>query len=212
MASWGGTPKRTAFPALARDADTRTGATRTKRGQRPPGAGRALAGGFGPPAAWDQRGAVAGAMAPAIAATQFRRRFGRDQETHCVSAARTRQFPVDRQVREKQKASARPGGREAPAGGGAGAGRGLWAPGGPTISGTLWQGRWPLPGCERRAQAEEFPAFRSGSPCRRHFSAPCQCRSIPGKSGRVKAQPRRRTSVDHSPMSSRWRRVKPAAT
>jgi len=33
----------------------------------------------------------------------------------------------------------------------------------------LWQGRWPLPGCARRAQAEEFPAFRSGSPCDRHF-------------------------------------------
>jgi hypothetical protein len=43
------------------------------------------------------------------------------------------------------EASARPGGREAPAGGGAGAGRGLWAPGGPGISGALWQGRWPLP-------------------------------------------------------------------
>ncbi len=33
----------------------------------------------------------------------------------------------------------------APAGGGAGAGRGLWAPGGPRISVTLLQGRWPLP-------------------------------------------------------------------
>ena len=34
-------------------------------GKRPPGAGRALAGGFGPRLAWGQRGAVAGAMAPA---------------------------------------------------------------------------------------------------------------------------------------------------
>ncbi len=34
-------------------------------GQRPPVAGRALAGGFGPRQAKDQRGAVAGAMAPA---------------------------------------------------------------------------------------------------------------------------------------------------
>jgi hypothetical protein len=71
------------------------------------------------------------------------------------------------------EASARPGGREAPAGGGAGAGRGLWAPGWPGISVALWQGRWPLPGCASRAQAEEFPAFRSGSPCERHYSAPC---------------------------------------
>ncbi len=34
-------------------------------GQRPPGAGRALAGGFGPRLAWGQRSAVAGATAPA---------------------------------------------------------------------------------------------------------------------------------------------------
>jgi len=63
------------------------------------------------------------------------------------------------------EASARPGGREAPAGGGAGAGRGLWAPGWPRINIALWQGRWPLPGGARRTQAEEFPALRSGSPC-----------------------------------------------
>jgi len=37
-------------------------------GKRPPGAGRALAGGFGPRPGKGQRGAVAGAMAPAIAA------------------------------------------------------------------------------------------------------------------------------------------------
>ena len=42
--------RRPAFPPPLRDAATRTGATRTNTGQRPPGAGRALAGGFGPPA------------------------------------------------------------------------------------------------------------------------------------------------------------------
>ena len=63
--------------------------------------------------------------------------------------------------------------RPAPAMGGAGAGRGLWAPGWPGISVALWQGRWPLPGCASRAQAEEFPAFRSGSPCEGHYSAHC---------------------------------------
>jgi len=46
-----------------RNAATKTRATRTKRGQRPPR--RALAGGFGPRLAKGQRGAVAGAMAPA---------------------------------------------------------------------------------------------------------------------------------------------------
>jgi hypothetical protein len=43
------------------------------------------------------------------------------------------------------EASARPGGREAPAEGGAGAGRGLWAPSWPGVNVALWQGRWPLP-------------------------------------------------------------------
>ncbi len=43
------------------------------------------------------------------------------------------------------QASARPGGREAPAGGGSCAGRGLWPPAGPDTSVALWQGRWPLP-------------------------------------------------------------------
>jgi len=38
--------------------------------KRPPGAGRALAGGFGPRLDKDQRDAVAGAMAPAIAAVK----------------------------------------------------------------------------------------------------------------------------------------------
>ena len=43
------------------------------------------------------------------------------------------------------QASARPGGREAPAGGGAGAGRGLWPPAARGVTETLWQRRWPLP-------------------------------------------------------------------
>ncbi len=260
VAGPGGTRKRTAFPRPCGTVPRRPAGPGTTRGQRPPVAGRALAGAFGPRRARDQRGAVAGAMAPAMTAGLavrtliFRPQSGREQETHCVSPARARRchqdprnphqqrpapdpagekrppwagralaggfgpparqgsawrcgrgdgpchgngaggsdsdrprplragkgnacvsparagrFPVDRQVREKQKASARPGGREAPAGGGAGAGRGLWAPGGPGISGTLWQGRWPLPGCARRAQAEGYPAFRSGSPCGRPF-------------------------------------------
>ncbi|MFN7595363.1 MAG: hypothetical protein ACK5PT_01115, partial [Cereibacter sp.] len=71
--------------------------------------------------------------------------------------------------RSGRASAARPGGGEAPAVGGAGAGRGLWPPAGPDASVALWQGRWPLQGFTRRAQAEEFSAFRTGSPCDRHF-------------------------------------------
>ena len=44
--------------------------------------------------------------------------------------------PVDRSVQAPRKASARPGGGEAPAGGGSGAGRGLWPPAG---QGAAWR-------------------------------------------------------------------------
>jgi len=53
-----------------------------------------------------------------------------------VSPARAGRCPVDRWVRDRQKASARPGGGKAPAEGGAGAGRGLWAPAG---VGSVWR-------------------------------------------------------------------------
>jgi hypothetical protein len=242
-------PRRSAGPGTAagQRPTRRARSARRGRGGRWPGA-------LGPRLAKDQPCAVAGAMAPAMAAGLavriqiVRAQSGREQETHCVSPARAARFPVDRQVRAHRQASARPGGREAPAGGGAGAGRGLWAPGWPRVSGALWQGRWPLPkgpgipawsgtpplragprnaprfprprgtlpprsvppapteASARRgrggrwpgalgprrardqrgavagtmaparmrkgAQAEEFPAFRSGSPCGRHFSAP----------------------------------------
>jgi hypothetical protein len=118
--------------------------------KRPPGRGGRWPGALGPRLAKVQRGAVAGAMAPAMAAALAVRiltvppiragsgnalRFPRPRGTLPPG-------PVQPALTE---ASARPGGQEAPAGGGAGAGRGLWAPGGPGIGGTLWQGRWPLP-------------------------------------------------------------------
>jgi hypothetical protein len=46
---------------------------------------------------------------------------------------------------------------------------GALAPGWTRFSVVLWQGRWPLPGCAGRAQAQEVPAFGSGGPCGRHF-------------------------------------------
>jgi hypothetical protein len=228
----GGTGKRTAFPRPRGTVPCRSAGPGTTRGQRPTrrarsarrGRGGRWPGALGPRLAWDQRSAVAGAMAPAMAATQFRPKSGREQKTHCVSPARAARFPVDRQVQAHRKpapdpagekrppgagralaggfgppagqgsawrcgrgdgpchgsgerafvgaggmrkrtafprpcgtvpcrsagpgiaeASARPGGREAPAGGGAGAGRGLWAPGWPGGDVPKWQGRWPLP-------------------------------------------------------------------
>ena len=45
---------------------------------------------------------------------------------------------------------------------------GALAPGWSRISVALRQGRWPLPGCTRRPQAEEVPALRSGSRCGWH--------------------------------------------
>jgi hypothetical protein len=142
-----------AFPRRARDAATKTVSTRTNRGQRPTrragsarrGRGGRWPGALGPRRAWDQRSAEAGAMDPAIAAVKGLSSVRAGPGNALRFPARAGRFPVDRQVREKQKASARPGGREAPAGGGAGAGRGLWAPGWRGFSVALWQGRWPLP-------------------------------------------------------------------
>jgi hypothetical protein len=127
----GTVPRRSAGPG------TPQASARRGRGGRWPGA-------LGPRLAWDQRSAVAGAMAPATATTQFRRRFGREQETHAFPrpCGTVPHRPAGPGITQ---ASARPGGREAPAEGGAGAGRGLWAPGWPGISRALWQGRWPLP-------------------------------------------------------------------
>jgi hypothetical protein len=74
------------------------------------------------------------------------------------------------------EASARPGGCKAPAGGGAGAGRWLWAPGGTSGSVAQWQGRWPLPEIPDifenvrpggiRKRDPRFPRPRGTLPCR----------------------------------------------
>ncbi len=121
----------------ARNAATKTRAPRTNRRQRPTrrarsarlGRGGRWPGALGPRPGKDQRGAVAGAMASAIAAVKVpsplraglgnASRFPRPRGTvPCRPGG-----PGD------TEASARPGGCKAPATGGAGAGRGLWAPG-----------------------------------------------------------------------------------
>jgi hypothetical protein len=142
-----------AFPPPVRDGSPQTGRSGNSRGQRPTrrarsarrGRGGRWPGALGPRLAWDQRSAVAGAMAPAMAAAKgpssVRAGAGNALRFRRPRATVLRR-PAGPGIAE---ASARPGGREAPAGGGAGAGRGLWAPGGPRISVALWQGRWPLP-------------------------------------------------------------------
>ena len=65
----GGKGKRPAFPPPARHGAPQTGTSGRDRGQRPPGAGRALAGGlWAPRRSCDERSAVAKAMAFAMAA------------------------------------------------------------------------------------------------------------------------------------------------
>jgi len=86
-----------------------------------------------------------------------------------VSPARARRFHKNRCRPHQRQANTRPGGREAPVGDGAGDGRGLRPPAGPDPGGTLWQGRWPLPGCAKSAQAQEVAVLRSGSPGGRHL-------------------------------------------
>jgi len=150
----GGKRKRIAFPPPARNGPLQTGRSGRNRGQRPTrrvqsarrGRGGRWPGALGPRRGKDQRNAAAGAMAPAIPAVTALSpvRAGSGNATR-VSPALAQRWPVDRQVREQRQASARPGGREAPARGGAGAGRGLWAPGWTRGSAALWQGRWPLP-------------------------------------------------------------------
>ena len=98
---------------------TRVSPTRANRVQRPPVAGRALVGGFGPKRAKDQRGAVAGAMAPAMGAVRVlsSTRAGTGNATR-VSPARAQRRPVDRQVLEERRAAPGPAGAKRPPGAG----------------------------------------------------------------------------------------------
>ena len=117
--------------------------------KRPPWAGRALAGGFGPRLDKGQRSAVAGAMAPA-------RETGHPgMHRNAPPGGNRKRDP--RFPRPRGTVPCRPAGsgttkgqRPTLRGRSARRGRvGRWpgalAPGGPRISAALWQGRWPLP-------------------------------------------------------------------
>jgi len=111
------------------------------------------------PRIWRKVGAVPGAGGTA---PRFPARWG--------TMAPPEPFP-----QAQRQASARPGGGEAPATGGSGAGRGLWPPAGPDPGAALWQGRWPLPlqrwqrlhlfGREQETRPA-FPRARGTLPCR----------------------------------------------
>jgi hypothetical protein len=126
---------------------------------RPPVAGRALAGGFGPPAGLGSAKRCGRGDGPCHWSGE-RAFIGTGGNRKRTAFPRPRGMLPPRPVQPaQQEASARPGGRDAPAAGGAGAGRGLWAPGWPRISVALLQGRWPLP-WQRRWQF----GFRSSAP------------------------------------------------
>ena len=95
------------------------------------------------------------------------------------------------------EASARPGGRQAPAGGGAGAGRGLWAPGWARISAALGQGRCPCHGGRVRpftpAVAASSAAFRRLKA--RHDPSRPDRDVCPGSSRTTRRIPRRQLSA-----------------
>jgi len=91
----------------------------------------------------------------------------------CVSPARARRCPADRSVRDQRKASARPGGGEAPAWGGAGAGRVLWPPAG---EGSAWRcGRGDGP-CHGRGEGAFAPP---GGNRKRDPRFPRPCATVP---------------------------------
>jgi hypothetical protein len=142
---------------------------------------------------------VAGAMAPAIeavtapspvrAGTGNASRFPRPRGT----------VPRRSAGPGEAEASARPGGGEAPAVGGAGAGRGLWVPGGCVISRALWQRRWPLPW-------HPGPAFRPfGREQEAHHFSPARARRCPGdRQVRAHRQASSGTGCSVAPRQVRW--------
>ena len=122
--------------------------------KRPPGAGRALAGGFGPRLAWRQRGDVAGAMAPANkTALEVPRcdllpplRAGSGNAPRFPRPCTT---PTTGPFHQAQPRPAPgPAGVKRPPRGGTGAGRGLWPPAGLASAWRCGRGDGPCHGCD----------------------------------------------------------------
>ena len=107
--------------------------------KRPPGAGRALAGGFGPPAGQGSAWRCGRGDGPCHGNDAVPPPLRAGTGNALRVPARARRFPVDRQVQAPR--------RPAPAGGWGGRWLRVLAPGWPGINVAPWQGRWPLPGC-----------------------------------------------------------------
>ncbi len=183
IARLGGNRKRDPrFPRPCRTLPRRPAGPGPAEGQRPTrrarsarqGRGGRWPGALGPRLIKDQRGAGTGAMAPAIAAVKVlssvlagsgnAARFPRPRATVPCRPAGPGPTTGQRPTRRGRSARQGRGGRWP----------GAFAPGWSSQGMALWQGRRPLPGCARRAQPEEVPAFRSGNSCDRHFFRPCQ--------------------------------------
>jgi hypothetical protein len=131
-----GTGNQLRFPRPRGTVTSRPAGPGTRQASARRGAGRALAGGFGPRLVKDRRGAVAGAMAPAMEAVKLLSSVRAGTE----NATRVSRVPVIARIRTRASAPQRAGARP----GGAGAGGG--------------QGRLP----QRVMRAEDDPAMRSG--------------------------------------------------
>ena len=179
IAPWVGTRKRTAFPPPARDGSTKTGAARTRRGQRParrglcPPAGLGTAGrcgrGDGP---CHGSGAVGSHSdcSPSPGGNRKRMRFPRPRET----------LPPRPVPPAPTEASARPGGREAPAGSGRALAGGFGPPAGVRSAWRCGRGDGPCQGNDAvppplqagPRNALRFPAPRGPLPPRPVQPAP----------------------------------------
>jgi hypothetical protein len=130
---WAGKGNTLRFPARARQSPADRSVREQRQVSARPGGGKAPA--MGGSCAWVQRGAVAGAMAPASGAVKLLWSV-RAGPGNTPRFPRLRATPPQKSSqRAHRQASARPGGREASAKGGAGAGRGLWPPAG---QGSAW--------------------------------------------------------------------------
>jgi len=191
-----GTGNATRFPRPRATLPCRSVGPGTTKGQRPTRRGRCARrgrvgrwlGALAPGRSRCQRGALAGAMAPAIAAVTALSSVRADQETRPAFPRPRATVPcrpadpgtTPGQRPTRRAGSARPGRVGRPPG----AGRALAGGFGPRLAkdqrGAVAGAMAPARMRKAHTQVQEFPAFRSGSPCGRHlFRTPL----TPGRSG-----------------------------
>jgi hypothetical protein len=192
----GGIRKRTAFAPPAQDGAVKTLTPRTTQASARPGGREAPAGGgadagrgLWPPSGEGQRGAVAGAMAPAIEAVKVPAPSpgGNRKRTACPPPARDGVLQTGRSRNSAgQRPTRRP--RSARPKGGAGAGRGLWPPAGHGTAQHCGRGDGPCHGGDAvppplRAGSGNVPRFLARArrcPVNRQVQAPRKASARPG--------------------------------